>query len=127
MDSSLSSAAALDAALPLYARHFGLDQAPFSIAPDPHYLYMSERHREALAHLLFGLQGGGGFVLLTGEIGSGKTTVCRCMLDQVPEHCKVAYIYNPKLTVAELRKVLSKGALASFATGRVTSSLWKPA
>lgn len=99
---SPSADARIDAAQPLYARHFGLVQAPFSIAPDPHYLYMSERHREALAHLLFGLQGGGGFVLLTGEIGSGKTTVCRCMLEQVPEHCKVAYIYNPKLTVAEL-------------------------
>jgi general secretion pathway protein A len=94
--------APLDAALPLYARQFGLDRAPFSIAPDPRYLYMSERHREALAHLLFGLQGGGGFVLLTGEIGSGKTTVCRCMLEQVPAHCNVAYIFNPRLTVGEL-------------------------
>lgn len=91
-----------DAALPLYARHFGLKNTPFSIAPDPRYLYMSERHREALAHLLYGLQGGGGFVLLTGEIGSGKTTVCRCMLEQVPPHCNVAYIFNPKLTAAEL-------------------------
>ncbi len=92
----------VDASLPLYARHFGLSRAPFSIAPDPRYLYMSERHREALAHLLFGLQGGGGFVLLTGEIGSGKTTVCRCMLEQVPEHCNVAYIFNPRLTAGEL-------------------------
>ncbi len=94
--------ARLEASLPLYARQFGLTRAPFSIAPDPRYLYMSERHREALAHLLFGLQGGGGFVLLTGEIGSGKTTVCRCMLEQVPDHCDVAYIFNPRLTVGEL-------------------------
>ncbi len=86
----------------MYAQFFGLAQAPFSIAPDPRYLFMSERHREALAHLLYGVQGGGGFVLLTGEIGAGKTTVCRCFLEQVPEHCNVAYIFNPKLTVEEL-------------------------
>jgi general secretion pathway protein A len=86
----------------LYAGHFGLQQDPFSLAPDPRYLFMSERHREALAHLLYGLRGGGGFVLLTGEIGAGKTTVCRCFLDQVPANCNVAYIFNPKLSVLEL-------------------------
>ncbi|MCU0775468.1 MAG: AAA family ATPase [Ideonella sp.] len=86
----------------LYAGHFGLQQDPFSLAPDPRYLFMSERHREALAHLLYGLRGGGGFVLLTGEIGAGKTTVCRCFLDQVPASCNVAYIFNPKLSVMEL-------------------------
>ncbi len=86
----------------MYADFFGLKQAPFSIAPDPRYLFMSERHREALAHLLYGLGGGGGFVLLTGEIGAGKTTVCRCFLEQIPERCNVAYIFNPKLTVIEL-------------------------
>ncbi|HYF21231.1 MAG TPA: AAA family ATPase [Ramlibacter sp.] len=86
----------------MYAPYFGLSQEPFSIAPDPRYLFMSERHREALAHLLYGLGGGGGFVLLTGEIGTGKTTVCRCFLDQVPATCNVAYIFNPKLTVTEL-------------------------
>lgn len=88
----------------MYAEYFGLKQAPFSIAPDPRYLFMSERHREALAHLLYGLGGGGGFVLLTGEIGAGKTTVCRCFLEQIPAHCNVAYIFNPKLTVIELVK-----------------------
>jgi general secretion pathway protein A len=63
---------------------------------------MSERHREALAHLLYGLGGGGGFVLLSGEIGAGKTTVCRCFLEQIPPDCNAAYIFNPKLTVEEL-------------------------
>ncbi|QTN22425.1 AAA family ATPase [Rhizobacter sp. AJA081-3] len=86
----------------MYARFFGLRQQPFSIAPDPRYLYMSERHREALAHLLYGVRGGGGFVLLTGEIGAGKTTVCRCFLEQIPKRCNVAYIFNPKQTVTEL-------------------------
>lgn len=90
----------------MYSHHFGLTQDPFSIAPDPRYLFMSERHREALAHLLYGVAGlsgaAGGFVLLTGDIGTGKTTVCRCFLEQIPAGCHVAYIFNPKLTVPEL-------------------------
>jgi general secretion pathway protein A len=86
----------------MYAAYFGLKQEPFSIAPDPRLLFMSDQHREALAHLLYGVQGGGGFVLLTGEIGTGKTTVCRSFLEQVPAHCNLAYIFNPKLTVLEL-------------------------
>lgn len=91
----------------MYANFFGLQQEPFSIAPDPRYLFMSERHREALAHLLYGLRGGGGFVLLTGEIGAGKTTVCRCFLEQIPARdCNVAYIFNPKLTVTELLRTV---------------------
>ena len=90
----------------MYAGYFGLQQTPFSIAPDPRYLLMSERHREALALLLYGVQGGGGFVLLTGEIGAGKTTVCRCFLEQIPENCRVAYIFNPKLTVGDLLKTI---------------------
>jgi len=85
----------------MYAAFFGLEHLPFSIAPDPRYLFMSERHREALAHLLYGLSGGG-FVLLTGEVGTGKTTVCRCFLQQIPEDCTAAYIFNPKLSAQEL-------------------------
>ena len=86
----------------MYQSYFGLNEAPFSIAPDPRYLYMSQRHQEALAHLLYGVNGDGGFVLLTGEVGAGKTTVCRCLLQQIPPSCDVAYIFNPKLTVEEL-------------------------
>ena len=86
----------------MYELYFGLAEAPFSIAPDPRYLYLSQRHQEALAHLLYGVNGGGGFVLLTGEVGAGKTTVCRCLLEQIPASCDVAYIFNPKLTVGEL-------------------------
>jgi general secretion pathway protein A len=86
----------------MYAAHFGLKREPFSLAPDPRFLFMSERHREALAHLLYGVRGGGGFVLLTGEIGAGKTTVVRCLLEQLPSSCVVAYVFNPKLTSLEL-------------------------
>ena len=92
----------------MYVSFFGLQHAPFSIAPDPRYLYMSERHREALAHLLYGVQAGGGFVLLTGEIGAGKTTVCRCFLEQVPAGCQVGYIVNPKLSVGELLQTVAE-------------------
>jgi len=86
----------------MYQQYFGLAEAPFSIAPDPRYLFLSQRHQEALAHLLYGVGGDGGFVLLTGEVGAGKTTVCRCLLQQIPESCDVAYVFNPKLTVEEL-------------------------
>ncbi len=86
----------------MYLDYFGLAEAPFSIAPDPRFLYLSQRHQEALAHLLYGVNGDGGFVLLTGEVGAGKTTVCRCLLQQIPASCDVAYIFNPKLTVEEL-------------------------
>ncbi len=86
----------------MYLEFFGLKEQPFSIAPDPRYLYMSERHREALAHLLYGVNGQGGFVVLTGEVGTGKTTICRCFLHQVPKNTDVAYVVNPKLSAREL-------------------------
>jgi general secretion pathway protein A len=86
----------------VYQQYFGFAEAPFSIAPDPRYLFLSQRHQEALAHLLYGVNGNGGFVLLTGDVGAGKTTVCRCLLEQIPPSCDVAYIFNPKLTVEEL-------------------------
>ncbi|HME46404.1 MAG TPA: AAA family ATPase [Syntrophorhabdales bacterium] len=86
----------------MYEEYFGLREEPFSIAPDPHYMYMSQGHREALAHLLYGIERDGGFVLLTGEVGTGKTTVCRCLLDEVPGTTDVAFILNPKLTAEEL-------------------------
>ena len=87
----------------MYASHFGLAEPPFSIAPDPRYLYLSDGHREALAHLLWGLtEGGGGFVQLTGEVGTGKTTLCRALLEQLPPAVDVAMVFNPALTAAEL-------------------------
>lgn len=86
----------------MYNKYFGFEEQPFSIAPDPRYLYMSDQHREALAHLVYGFNSDGGFVLLTGEVGTGKTTVCRCLLEQVPDNSSIALIINPKLTVSEL-------------------------
>lgn len=86
----------------LYCAYFQLEETPFSIAPDPRFVYLSERHREALGHLLFGLAEGGGFVQITGEVGTGKTTICRTLLCQLPDNVDVALIFNPKLTVPEL-------------------------
>ena len=86
----------------MYNEYFGLEESPFSIAPDPRFLYMSEQHREALAHLVYGFDGNGGFVLITGEVGTGKTTVCRCLLEQIPEDFVTAFVLNPGLTVEEL-------------------------
>lgn len=86
----------------MYESHFELKEEPFSIAPDPRFMYMSEKHKEALAHLIYGLRRGGGFVVLTGEIGAGKTTVWRCFLDQLPSRLDVAYVVNPKLGVNAL-------------------------
>ncbi len=86
----------------MYKDYFHLTDMPFSIAPDPRFLYMSARHREALAHLLYGVQGEGGILLLTGEVGTGKTTLCRCLLEQIQAQCDVAFILNPKMSVEEL-------------------------
>jgi len=86
----------------MYTSHFGLTEPPFSLTPDPRYLYMSERHREGLAHLLYGIRQPGGFVQLTGEVGTGKTTLCRCLLAQLPPEVDVAFVLNPRLTAVEL-------------------------
>ncbi|MCU6498734.1 AAA family ATPase [Rugamonas sp. A1-17] len=105
----------------MYTHFFNLKQSPFSIAPDPRYLFMSERHREALAHLLYGVGSGGGFVLLTGEIGAGKTTVCRCFMEQIPDNCKLAYIFNPKLSVEELLlSICDEFGIALAPQGRIS-------
>lgn len=86
----------------MYYHYFGLTEAPFSIAVNPRYLFMSTRHRDALAHLLYGVGTGGGFILLTGEVGTGKTTINRCLLEQLPTDTDVAIILNPALNALEL-------------------------
>jgi general secretion pathway protein A len=94
----------------MYVHYFGLEEAPFSITPDPAFVYLSPRHRDALAHLLYGIgQGGsGGFVQLTGEVGTGKTTLCRCLLEQVPEGTRIALLLNPLVTPRELLAAISE-------------------
>ncbi|MDJ0805577.1 MAG: AAA family ATPase [Gammaproteobacteria bacterium] len=86
----------------MYHEHFGLQEDPFSITPDPKYTYLSERHREALAHLVYGVTEGGGFVQLTGEVGTGKTTLCRNLLMLLPDELNIALIFNPRQTPLEL-------------------------
>jgi general secretion pathway protein A len=85
----------------MYESFFGLTEKPFAITPDPRYLYLSERHAEALAHLAYGIQESGGFIQLTGEVGTGKTMVVRSLLQQLPANCDMALILNPRITPAE--------------------------
>jgi general secretion pathway protein A len=85
----------------MYLTFFGLNEKPFAITPDPRYLYLSERHAEALAHLLYGINEAGGFVQLTGEVGTGKTTIVRSLLAQTPKNAEIALILNPKMTAPE--------------------------
>lgn len=86
----------------MYYDFFGFREPPFSIAPDPRYLYLSARHKEALAHLMYGVEGQGGFIVITGEVGTGKTTVCRCFIENAPEYVDIALILNPRLSAREL-------------------------
>jgi general secretion pathway protein A len=94
----------------MYLRYFGLDETPFSITPDPAFVFLSPRHRDALAHLLYGIGkgGSGGFVQLTGEVGTGKTTLCRCLLEQIPEGTRIALLLNPLVTPRELLAAISE-------------------
>ncbi|WP_228703038.1 ExeA family protein [Marinobacter gelidimuriae] len=90
----------------MYYDFFGFREPPFSIAPDPRYLYLSERHKEALAHLMYGIPGQGGFIVITGEVGTGKTTICRCFIENAPQNADIALIINPRLSAAEMLMVI---------------------
>ena len=86
----------------MYTSFFGLNEKPFSITPDPRYLFMSERHGEALAHLVYGVTESGGFIQLTGEVGTGKTTLVRSLLQsRMPDNADVAVVLNPQLSARE--------------------------
>ncbi len=86
----------------MYGDYFNIDESAFSIAPNPKYLFLSAQHQEVLAHLLYGITRSGGFVLITGEIGTGKTTVCRSLFSEIPENTDIALIVNPKLEPVDL-------------------------
>ena len=123
----------------IYTDHFGIAESPFTIAPDPRFLYQSKRHQEALAHLLYGIQVGGGFVQLSGEVGTGKTTLIRALLRRIPADVEIALVLNPRVSATEflatildelnipapeasgikaLVDALNRHLLASFAAGR---------
>jgi len=125
----------------MYQSYFGLKNAPFSIVPDHRVVYMSESHRDAVAHLLYALKQSGGFVQLTGEVGTGKTTVSRYLLQHLPENVDVALLLNPRInekemieaicdelaisyppaaTLKQLLSVLNEYLLSSHAGGRHT-------
>jgi general secretion pathway protein A len=106
----------------MYLKFFGLTEAPFAITPDPRFVFLSDRHRDALAHLAYGVgQGGGsGFVQLTGEVGTGKTTLSRLLLEQLPEDAQAALVLNPKLTPLELLQTI--GEELHLKIGKVRSS-----
>ncbi len=91
----------------MYTRFFGLNEKPFSITPDPRYLFMSERHGEALAHLVYGVTESGGFIQLTGEVGTGKTTLVRTLLqNRLPDNADVAVVLNPQLSAMEFLQTI---------------------
>ncbi len=104
----------------MYLQYFGLNEAPFSITPDPRFVFLSARHEDALAHLKYGITegGGGGFVQLTGEVGTGKTTLSRCLLEDLPEHLSVALILNPRLPPLELLEAICEELKVSTRAAR---------
>ena len=107
----------------MYTSFFGLAEKPFAITPDPRYLFLSERHAEALAHLLYGIDDAGGFVQLTGEVGTGKTTIVRSLLAQTPAHADVALILNPRVTPEEFLLAICDELHVAFRTPRVRGSI----
>ena len=91
----------------VYLEYYGLTEPPFNITPDPRFLFFSAKHREALNHLLYGIRERKGFVQLTGEVGAGKTTLCRAMLEQLGESFSTALILNPVLDADQLIKAIA--------------------
>jgi general secretion pathway protein A len=90
----------------MYTQFYGLREKPFTLSPDPKYLYLSDSHREALAHLLYGIEQGEGFISITGEVGTGKTTLCRTLIQRLDPATEVAFVFNPPLSGLELLQAI---------------------
>ena len=107
----------------MYTEHFGLTEKPFSISPDPRYLYLSQRHADALAHLLYGITESNGFIQLTGEVGTGKTTLIRSLLGQLPDSTEIALILNPQLSTKQFLQAICRELEVGFVTRDTASTL----
>jgi general secretion pathway protein A len=104
----------------MYTAFYGLREKPFALSPDPRFLYLAGSHREALAHLLYGIEEGEGFISVTGEVGTGKTTLCRTLLERLDGDTEVAFLFNPSRTALELLQSICAefGLLAEGLTRR---------
>ena len=91
----------------MYTAHYGLREKPFSLTPDPRFLFLSASHREALAHVLYGIDQGEGFIAVTGEVGTGKTTLCRTLIERLSAETELAYLFNPALDPDELLRAVA--------------------
>ena len=91
----------------MYTAFYGLREKPFALSPDPRFLFLAESHREALAHLLYGIDQGEGFIAVTGEVGTGKTTICRTLLDRLGSETTVAFLFNPSSSATELLRAIA--------------------
>ena len=91
----------------MYTEYFGLHEKPFELSPDPRYLFLSASHREALGHLIYGIEQREGFIAITGEVGTGKTTLCRTLIQRLGSDCEVAFLFNPHLSPLELLKAIN--------------------
>jgi general secretion pathway protein A len=104
----------------MYEEFYGLSASPFNITPDPRYLFFSRQHREAFEHILFGVNQRKGFIQITGEVGTGKTTLCRAVLEQLQEGYATALILNPVMTgIQLLRSILREYGLDDRGNDRV--------
>jgi len=107
----------------MYASYFGLNDNPFAITPDPRFLFLSARHTEALAHLLYGVTESGGFIQLTGEVGTGKTTLVRTLLEKLPDNVDAALIINPRVTVLEFLRSICREQQVRFKADHTAQDL----
>jgi general secretion pathway protein A len=102
----------------MYEAYYGFGERPFALSPDPRFLYLSKTHREVLGHLVYGIREGRGFMAIFGEVGTGKTTLCRTILER-EDDCDIAYLFNPTLTPTDLIKAInSEFGLSTFGDSR---------